>query len=70
MLWKVLEAKSPKQLLNTLRHWHWTKQSIITLLVCCEVESEEVLNKMTYLEILTKYQQEVTEAVEEECSNA
>ena len=64
--WKDFEKKTPKQLMTTLKHWKWKKENIICVLDFAEVEKEEVLNKMTYLEICTKYRIDLIECVEEE----
>lgn len=65
-----LFIKTPKQLHRHLTEKaHWTKQSIIDLLVFAEVEKEEILKKMTYLQLCEKYHDDIVELVWEEYRN-
>ena len=65
-----LRNKTPKQLMMTLEHWKWNKESAINILVCYEIEKEEVLKEMTYLDICSKYHDDLIECVIEEYRGA
>lgn len=67
----LLKSKTPKQMMIRLRSkLHFRKDDIVGLLDDCSVATTEELKSMSWLEICTKYHDEIAEVVAEELSNA
>lgn len=67
----LLKNKTPKQMMTRLRNkLHFRKDDVIGLLDDRGVAKMEELESMSWLEICTKYHDEIAEVVAEELLNA